>query len=207
MLEIRRLWNWCRRFRHRCGYGVHSPSDFYLITSVIYEKLPYYAYDELKKNISGSSQTSYREKVNRLLFRLVNYFHPDFLVEIGSGDGTTFSYLRAARHSMNAISLPGRDWDITEKALQEVLDGKETIDFLHVGYTPYYKEVVSRLLPYMQEGSCLIVGNIHASKEKEYWWKQLMEQADVRITFDLYDIGIVLFPSKRYKQNYIVNFF
>ena len=28
----RRLYNWCRRFRHRCGYGVHSPSDFFLIT-------------------------------------------------------------------------------------------------------------------------------------------------------------------------------
>ena len=46
---LRKYWNWCCRFRYRKGYGVHSPSDFYLITTVIYEKLPYYAYEELGK--------------------------------------------------------------------------------------------------------------------------------------------------------------
>ena len=62
MLLARRIWNWCKRFRHRCGYGVHSPSDFFLITSVIYEKLPYYAYEELKKSNSSRRLLRYREK-------------------------------------------------------------------------------------------------------------------------------------------------
>ena len=52
---IRRIWYWCRRFRYRCGYGVHSPSDFFLITSVVYEKLPYYAYRELENHASAGS--------------------------------------------------------------------------------------------------------------------------------------------------------
>ena len=29
MFFLHRIWNWCSRFRHRCGYGVHSPSDFF----------------------------------------------------------------------------------------------------------------------------------------------------------------------------------
>ena len=72
MLLARRIWNWCRRFRYRCGYGVHSPSDFFLITSVIYEGLPYYAYDSLKASSGLKSLPHYREKVNKLLFRLVD---------------------------------------------------------------------------------------------------------------------------------------
>ena len=32
MFFLHRIWNWCSRFRHRCGYGVHSPSDFFLIS-------------------------------------------------------------------------------------------------------------------------------------------------------------------------------
>ena len=44
MFFFHRIWNWCSRFRHRRGYGVHSPSDFFLITSVVYEKYHYYAY-------------------------------------------------------------------------------------------------------------------------------------------------------------------
>lgn len=39
MFFLHRIWNWCSRFRHRCGYGVHSPSDFFLITSVVYENI------------------------------------------------------------------------------------------------------------------------------------------------------------------------
>ena len=42
-----RGWNWCCRFRHRCGYGVHSPSDFFLITFVVYERVAFYAYNLL----------------------------------------------------------------------------------------------------------------------------------------------------------------
>ena len=39
MFFLHRIWNWCSRFRHRCGYGVHSPSDFFLITSVVYKNI------------------------------------------------------------------------------------------------------------------------------------------------------------------------
>ena len=36
-LALKRPFIWLRRFRHRCGYGVHSPFAFNLITQVIYE--------------------------------------------------------------------------------------------------------------------------------------------------------------------------
>ena len=109
MLFVRRIWNWCRRFRHRCGYGVHSPSDFFLITSVIYEKSPYYAYDELKAISSSRCLPHYREKVNKLLFRLVNYFRPATLVEGGEGNGDAIRYMRTARKPMVSVSLKGLD--------------------------------------------------------------------------------------------------
>ena len=51
MFFLHRIWNWCSRFRHRCGYGVHSPSDFFLITSVVYEKYHYYAYRVDRKSV------------------------------------------------------------------------------------------------------------------------------------------------------------
>ena len=49
LLCIKRPFIWLSRFRHRCGYGVHSPFAFSLITDVIYEKMPYYAYSSLKE--------------------------------------------------------------------------------------------------------------------------------------------------------------
>lgn len=203
MLFVRRIWNWCRRFRHRCGYGVHSPSDFFLITSVIYEKLPYYAYDRLKASAGSKSLPHYREKVNRLLFRLVNCYRPSVLVEVGTGNGDAFRYMKEARISMKAISVEGTDWKETCRQLEKV----QRIDFLHIAHTPYYKEVLELLLPYLHEGSSVVIGDIYASKERKAWWKELTNDERVRLTFDLYDIGLMFFDKKRYKQNFIVNFF
>lgn len=47
LLSLKRPFIWLSRFRYRCGYGVHSPFAFSLITDVIYEKRPYYAYQSL----------------------------------------------------------------------------------------------------------------------------------------------------------------
>ena len=47
LLALKRPFIWLYRFRHRCGYGVHSPFAFNLITHVIYETTPYYKYKEL----------------------------------------------------------------------------------------------------------------------------------------------------------------
>lgn len=80
---LKRPFIWLARFRHRCGYGVHSPFAFDLITNVIYERTPYYAYSSLEaeqKKISANSGRKWKhesKKVNRLLFRLVNYIQPD----------------------------------------------------------------------------------------------------------------------------------
>lgn len=206
MAFVRRYWNWCRRFRHRCGYGVHSPSDFFLITSVIYEQLPYYAYHTLEKKHFSNFLPHYRKKINRLLFRLVNYLHPQSLIEVGVGNGASMSYMRAARSAMKSCTIKGKDLDKTLMKLEEDIQSLGGIDMLHIGHTPYYREVFEKALLSVSERSCIIVGNIYQSKEKKEWWKQLKEDERVRLTFDLYDIGLVFFDKKRIKQNYIVNF-
>ena len=204
---VQRIWNWCRRFRYRCGYGVHSPSDFFLITSVIYEGLPYYAYKTLKETPLLKSLPHYREKVNRLLFRLVNFYHPTLLVEVGEGNGDSFRYMCAARPSMKSVGLKGLDKEETLCLLNKELLQEKSLDFLHIGFTPYYMEAFEAACSYLHEGSCVVIGDIYASEERKEWWRRLTEDERVRISFDLYDVGILLFEGKRFKQNYKVNFF
>ena len=207
MLLARRIWNWCRRFRHRCGYGVHSPSDFFLITSVMYEGGPYYAYGRLRMASATSSLPHYREKVNKLLFRLVNYFRPMTLLEVGKGNGDAFRYMCEPRSSMVSVGLEGMDKEETLRRLDTELKRMEKLDFVHIAFTPYYIEVFERVFPYLHHESCVVIGNIYESKEREAWWKELTNDERVRISFDLYDVGLLLFEKKRFKQNYIVNFF
>lgn len=90
-------------------YGVHSPFAFSLITDVIYEKMPYYAYSSLKKEqkkmIRERGWTKGSQKVNRFLFRLVNRVQPDTIIEVGRPSSTTL-YLQSAKPSASYLLLP-----------------------------------------------------------------------------------------------------
>lgn len=206
MVSIKRLWIWCRRIRHSAGFGVQSPTDFFLITSVMYEKSPYYAYQTLSQEHFDPLLPHYRTKVNRLLFRMVNYTQPHNLLEVGRDNGAAFKYMCTAKRDMQTCSIKSHEQQITIRQLQEKLDEWKSLDCLHIGHTLYYKAIYEKAVPHMNPGSWMIVGGIHATKNREAWWKQLQQDERTAITYDLYDIGFVFFDKKRYKENYIVNF-
>ena len=202
-----RWWRWVKRFRYRCGYNVHSPTDFFLITSVIYEKTPYYAYKTLRKQHFSKQLPHYRTKVNRLLFRLVNYFQPKNMIEAGQGNGEAQTYMKSASQRMKFLTVAdGLSLSACKQQFEQYLSSEKEIEAVHLGHTPYYKELFEMALPYVTPKTCIIIGNLYESKQKEQWWEQLKKDERTGITFDLYDIGLVFFDKKRYKQHYTVNF-
>ena len=219
-----RAWNWCRRFRNRCGYGVHSPSDFYLITFVIYESLPYYAYaglHELRRKVAHLPH--YREKVDKLLLRLVNHYRPSLLFEIGTGSGLGTRYLAAGNTQMQVFTsstngsqevlnlLAGaQNISCAEGGIQDMMSIWKKADtssvMVHIAHTPNYKEVFDFFIPMVGEKTCFIVGQPYADEEKKRWWKDIIADERTGVTFDLYDIGIILFDKQRIKEHRVVNF-
>lgn len=81
---------WLRRFRHRCGYGIHSPWVYTLVSDVILQRMPYYAYDSLP-DVEG-----WRRKDLQLLLRLANHFQPDE-VEVKGYGKLSADWLKAGR--------------------------------------------------------------------------------------------------------------
>lgn len=115
------------RFRYRCGYGVHSPFAFSLITDVIYEKMPYYAYDllkvEQKKRITTQRWEKGIPRINRLLFRLVNKVQPATIIEVGQPSAASL-YLQSAKPSAGYLFAS----DLSEL----FLDADTPVDFLYL---------------------------------------------------------------------------
>ena len=75
---IRNPFVWLHRIRHRCGYGIHSPFAFALVTQVLYNPGEYYAYRKLSM-LHPWYVRWFRLRplaVHRLLFRLANYWQP-----------------------------------------------------------------------------------------------------------------------------------
>ena len=58
----------------------------------------------------------------------------------------------------------------------------------------------------MDSKSIMVIYGIYSNKEMEQVWQRLATDSRSGITFDLYDVGIILFDKKITKQDYIVNF-
>lgn len=201
---IKRPFIWLSRFRYRCGYGVHSPFAFSLITDVIYEKMPYYAYASLEKEQKrlvrerGYSRGS--QKVNRFLFRLVNKVQPATIVEVGRPSVASL-YLQSAK--------PSAEYLFASDLSELFLDTDVPVDFLYLNdyrNPELLEKVFDICVRRTTLKSVFVVHGICYSKEMKALWKRLQEDERVGITFDLYDLGLLFFDKTKIKQHYIVNF-
>lgn len=203
-LCIRRPFVWLSRFRHRCGYGVHSPFAFSLITDVVYEKRPYYAYALLEKEAKKMRRMHGYDKgmlkVNRLLFRLVNRMQPAGIVEVGRSSVASL-YLQAAK--------PSADYLFATDLSELFLDADVPVSFLYLNdcLRPDLQEEAFRIcVRRATPQSVFVVHGVGYSKEMKALWHRMQADERVGITFDLYDVGLLFFDRSKIKQHYIVNF-
>jgi predicted O-methyltransferase YrrM len=105
-----------RKIRYRKGYGVHSPFVYNLITKVIEEKTPFYAFEEIehfrKKLLSGKNELSIitaketqHANYGKFLFRMVNFFKCRNIIQIGSSTGVMGLYLTLASRTQSECYL------------------------------------------------------------------------------------------------------
>lgn len=205
-LTFKRPFIWFLRFRHRCGYGVHSPFAFNLITGVIYEEYPYYSYEELiekqkelalQENKHWSAESN---KVKQLLFRLVNYAQPSVIIDAGTVAASSL-YLKAAK--------PSADYTAAPELSELFLEKGAFVDFLYLHdyrHPDFVEGVFDVCASRVNIKSMLVVEGIHYSKKMRKLWKRMCQDERTGISFDLYDLGILFFDKTKIKQAYIVNF-
>lgn len=206
MRNLKQILIWLKRFRYRCGYGVHSPFAFDFITNVVYEKASYYAYGEIESNIHAGRAAAIKQKscqskrVNRLLLRLVNRVQPETIIDAGK-QGLDASYLQAGKRSAEYIPL------LSENIAD--FSPIQQVDFLYIDH-PENVGLVENLYEYgvnrTTSRSMIVIRGIYHSDAMDAFWKQVVADERVGITFDLYDLGILFFDHSKIKQHYIVNF-
>lgn len=198
---------WLCRFRHRCGYGVHSPFAFEFITRVIYERTPYYKYEDLKqeqKKLAAEKGRHWAKrestKVKQFLFRLVNRVQPATVVDVGASSAASL-YLKAAK--------VGADYLFAADRTELFLESGVPVDFLYLHdyrQPELMQQVFDICAARSTERSVFVVEGIGYTKKMRALWKTLQQAPQVGITFDLYDLGILFFDRSKIKQDYIVNF-
>lgn len=206
------------------GFGVHSPWAYQLIETVINEKRPYYAYDDLFSfwEAAPKYMPQYPENRDKLLFRFTNYIQPRFILEVGTGAGVSTGYLASVSTRTPIVTIDSKhlavnlvrknfkrftqiDYRIGDvlKEIQKVLDTNPQLDLVHIAHTNFYREVFDMILPYVNENTLIVVEDM-GKKVKKEWWNQIIQDERIGVTFRMKKVGLLFFDLKKNKQHYVI---
>ena len=159
----------------------------------------YYAYEQLKKERQNLSEANlcHTEKLDKLFFRLANFSRPQSVVMSIAQNYMTQHYVKAG---CNKSEIYGYD---NLEDLGSTLSSLATVGILFLSSDIDALSAFEIALPKLQDGSIVIVEGIRHNRQG---WKQLLNNKNATLTFDLYEIGIILMRQDFNKQHYIVNF-
>ena len=171
--------------------------------------------DDIEKKVAV------RHKYGVLLYRLVNYFKPQNILEIGTSIGLSSSYIALANVHSRIVSLEGSK-EIAELAKQnhaalqirniKLVTGSfnETLPtslqqfssvdlvFFDGNHTKeatfnYFQQCLSK----STENSIFIFDDIYWSAEMSEAWEEIKQDARVTLTLDVYQFGICFFRKEK----------
>jgi hypothetical protein len=196
---------------------------FGFITKVIEEKTPYYAYEDIHLYMEGFPQFNFKEsKKNRLAFKIVNYFNPKKILELGAGDGTNTLYITAPSSHIRCFSVETssrnllqaqnlyRNWRRDIVLSREVfpdMEGKMDAIFLNLRlYKADPERLTGYLLSLVKEDSFIFIDGIRTNRAQQALWKNLIKREEAGVSLDLFHVGILFFNKKYFKRNYKLSF-
>jgi predicted O-methyltransferase YrrM len=248
------------RFKSFRLHGVHSPFVFDLYENVICHDGQYRVYHTIEtlrkqllqnkkalavtdfgagsrtrtpnlRTIKSLAATSAKSpKYAQLLFRLVNYFQPQTVLELGTSLGLTTCYLASARHKSMVYTFEGcpnlaaaaaqnfrqlriRNIEVIPGNLNQTLpltlDTLAAVDFVFFDGNHRYKPTMAYFeacLAKSTEDSVFILDDIYWSPEMVKAWQAICRHPAVTISIDLFQVGLIFFRRKQPKQHFTLWF-
>ena len=189
-MGVRRILARIRHIGSGRGFGIQSPADYSFVCNVINERMPYYAYEELKKQLPNL--TSLQRRKCELLFRIANFLQPQATVNIGMPQ------------CFEKYVLGGCKKTTIHNIYNNVSGTGRLLILASYGSLKYKGE--DDILRLLQHGSCLVIDNINGNKNARLVWQSLIADNRCTICFDLYDMGIIMADDKRSKAFYAINY-
>lgn len=248
-------------FRSNNRHAVHSPFVYSLVEEVFRDHRKFYAFEQIEKRRkelladhrrieitdlgAGSALQRKTERrvwdlakyaaksprYGKLLFRLVNYFQPETILELGTSLGISTAYLASAKSDAKIWTLEGCP-EISNIAREnfarmglsniKMIEGNfddtlaptllqiSKLDFAFIDGNHRRDPTLryfSQCLTQTHNNSILIFDDIHWTKEMESAWKEIKANPAVTMTIDLFFMGLVFFRKEfKEKQHFILRY-
>jgi hypothetical protein len=130
-------------------------------------------------------EANYSNKYRALLIRMVAYYMPVVVMELELTPSNKANILEEIENADNI-------------GLLYLKQNKNATDFM-----VYFNAAIKKINTH----SILIFEDIHNSKEMEASWEQIKMHKEVKLTIDIYKLGIVFFRKEQLeKENFIIRF-
>ena len=248
------LWN------SKNEHGVHSPFVYDLVSKCFYDAKKYSQYSILKKyrnslldnkntievtdfgagsrvfkckfrKIAQIAKTAgISKKRAELLFRIVNYFEPENILELGTSLGLATSALSLGNPKAKISTLEGCANTIAVAKFQTENFKFQNIEFQNTKFEDYLNQqhttnnqqpfnliyfdgnhsqkatlnYFKLLLPTITNNSVWIFDDIHWSTEMEKAWEIIKKHPKVKVTIDTFQWGIVFFRIEQEKEHFVI---
>ncbi len=245
------------------GHGVHSPYVYTFVRKVLFapnSKNEFADVEQMRrkllkdnnfvkvKDLGAGSRTdnnvnrkisalaknsSVRHKYGKLLARMIQFYKPNTVLELGTALGVSTAYL--SKHLTNNDKLYTIEGDTTllniaennlksitttnihfindnfDNAIPHLINNEvDTLDFVFIDGN-HKKDATIRyfnqLLEKTNNNTILVFDDIHWSKDMEMAWEYIVSHTKTKVSIDLFQFGIVFFRKELSKQHYIIKYF
>ncbi len=248
------------RFKSQTKFDIHSPFVYELLIKCINDKKKYLDYiviENLRKDLLKNKKTieiqdfgagslisssktrtiseitlnsAKQKKYAQLLFRLIKYFQPQNILELGTSMGISSAYMAKAAPNAQLITIEGSN-NISEIAienfrelnieniivktgnfdniLKDVLKENRNFDFIFFDGNHRKEPTLKyfqQCLSYKKPDTVFIFDDIHWSEEMEEAWAEIKNSEQVSMSIDLFFIGLIFFRKEFTKQHFIIRF-
>jgi predicted O-methyltransferase YrrM len=184
-----------------------------------------------KRKVKEIAKTSLStQKYSILHYKLISYFKPQNILEIGTSLGINTLYMWYGNKNAHIYTFEGnetvvdlakKNFDLLSADSIEVINGnfdltlaaklKEiaSVDYVFIDGNHRFEPTLryfEQILPYTNQNSVLIFDDIYWSDEMIKAWKNILNHPKVSITIDLFNVGIVFLNPNFSKQNFILKY-
>lgn len=203
---IKKITSYPARWRRSRGFGVHSPFAYNFITKVLREKdAAYYAYAEIAAFCPRARRAGFNEifagkdmsvPEAQMLFRVLCYFNPSEIIEIGHGHEVTNIIIN--RSVPKAVV---KTWHATRD--MKVPNGCEPVVLLNQIIPDECGEAVEMIENLRANGGVvLIVRHINILPNNRDVWREITENATSGMSFTDGYMGIYVGRDSLPRQEY-----
>ena len=178
------------------GHGIHSPFVFKFIQEILNGKSPLTAIEnntpavkQILDQIEAAVSAPLTPKNKIVIARLLKWLNP--IITLVTGDKKQFD----ADSAINTNAKIGSTQSV------------ESIDFAFIGEGQDGATIlqsVNRVMDKMHSNSWVILHGIHADSNMKTAWNTLKEHSNIRLSIDLFTIGILFCRKEQKEQEHFI---